>query len=697
MISWSKVYYRYPGMTLVQRLIMVMWLVWPSVVAAADPGAAALPHLTLPRTGQISTYDQDGNLIPFAGSGQDGEVQRGEDWPDPRFVNNGDDTISDTLTGLMWFKSGNCFGELPWPTTQQAVAEFNQGLRSCLERKNKYRDWFLPEADQLRTLLDAQAGVVSEYLRLAGFTQIQDSAYWSATPYRGRLKAWGVDFATGEVRALNKMEPHFALMARVEVLPKGSPARKESSSATPDVKGDGHAAATPLQQRFVSNGDGTVTDTLTGLMWLENGSCLSGLDWQEALLAPKLLLAKEKGARCPSLAKEYSDWSLPNSNELRSLVDYGYDYPALSPGSPFKELAAGYWTATTVAAAPDQGFMVDFDSGELLAEPKTAKHRVLLVREVNPAPERKRKEAEKGANLGVQAQYVLAIDPAMESEIHWPPPPRFFDNGDGTSMDSLTGINWLTDANCFGKQSWPDMELVLLRFNTVKTSARKSDFKCEGYERGADDWEIPTLREIKELINAEQKDSAQWLNQQGVKNVQGGGLYWTATETPLNLYFADAVNLKTGKAGNYPKSLKFFMWPKRRTPEKAGLREPLLSLTANAIGGLVTITPEDPLSLVGSLHTFGLRKPADFWFWYDTPDEKRLWLTPIRTWTDRATPLYQGQLFNLQNYELFRSVANGLVPGVYEFHFAVDTIANGTMDQPLYESVMSVVIPGGPQ
>ncbi|MDP2106267.1 MAG: hypothetical protein Q8J76_09765, partial [Desulfobulbaceae bacterium] len=67
----------------------------------------------------------------------------------------------------------------------------------------------------------------------------------------------------------------------------------------------------------------------------------------------------------------------------------------------------------------------------------------------------------------------------------------------------------------------------------------------------------------------------------------------------------------------------------------------------------------------------------------------------IRTWTDRAKPVYQGPLFNLINYEIFRSAANGLPPGVYDFHFAVDTIPNGLMDEVRSEVTVSVVIPGG--
>ncbi len=669
--------------------IMAGWLAATFLQAAetVGPGMVMTSVQTLPRTGQISTYDQTGKLIDFQGSGQDGEFQRGVVWPEPRFIVNGDGTVSDSLTGLMWLKDGNCFGDLPWPTALQMVVDFNKNNALCHGFKTDYQDWFLPDINQLATLFDAQVGVTSDYLRLGGFTSLQRGIYWSATAYLNRLNAWGANFTNGSIASHNKLERHFLLIARVEKAEKTIIAKVGARPVAPESV----PALTQSGQRFVDNGDGTVTDGLTGLMWLQDASCLSTLDWQGALAAMQLLNGGPGESGCPSLSKKYSDWSLPNAIELRSLIDYEADYPALSSGHPFKAVAAsGYWTATTATAIPEQAFMVDLDTGAMSMAPKTAKHHALPVRQVVPPPlDRPRKESGKGGSLGVAEQYLLALDPEMPSEIHWPPGPRFFNNGDGTSMDSITGVNWLTDANCFGKKSWKEAAAILKNFNS-----RPKTFKCAEYEAGVDDWQLPTLVEMSDLVNKDEENREEWLNQQGVKNVQGSA-YWTATENPLNLYFADAIILKTAKAGNYPKSLRFFIWPKRKAQKGKEPNEPLLNLTANAISDFVTLSPKDPLSLVVYLHTFGLRRPADFWFWYDTPDEKRLWLTPIRTWTDKVTSVYQGPLFNLKTYEIYRAGANGLAPGVYDFHFAVDTIPNGIFDEPRYEVKVSVVIPDG--
>jgi len=677
--------------------------------ASPNPENVPPPGMILPRTGQVLTYDQQGAVVDFSGTGQDGEFQRGQVWPEPRFVVNGDGTISDALTGVMWLAAGNCFGDLPWPAAQRTLSDFNQGKISCPGVKAKYDDWFLPDLANMISLVDAQAAAgIGSTLRLAGFSETQNGTYWTSTPHRNQQNVWSVEFANGTVAPVNKLERHFMLVARQPGSDKGQ--RAQGDSGQPPSTGKTTPMAGTVSARFLDNLDGSITDSKTGLIWVQDAACLPVLDWQGALS-----LAKELGegggvADCPSLRGGGQQWSLPNVVELRSLIDYETDYPALPPGHPFQRVvSSGYWTATTVASAPDQAFAVDLETGVTLAVRKSEKRRVLVVRLRAPVPDRPRKAAEGGVSLSVDPRYVLAAAPELISEIKWPPGGRFINNGDGTSLDIITGINWLTDANCLGKKSWKEGLDAVLRFNAQSTASvaqdrkktqgtRKSDIKCEGYEGSADDWVMPTLAELMELTNGEEQDSAAWLNRQGLNNVQSSAIYWTGTETPLNLYFADAVTIKTGKAGVYPKSLKFNVWPHRKVLAEAGKAvEPLLNLTANTIGNYLTVTPNDPLSLAVYLHTFGLRMSADFWFWYDTPDEKRLWLTSNRSWTDTARPLYQGPLFNLVNYEIFRSAVNGLPPGVYDFHFAVDANPNGWMDDSRTEVTMSVVVPGGGQ
>ena len=101
---------------------------------------------------------------------------------------------------------------------------------------------------------------------------------------------------------------------------------------------------------FTDNGDGTVTDSATGLMWQHDDSG-AGMQWEDALAYAEDL----------SLAG-HDDWRLPNAKELQSIVDYtrSPDYSssaAIDPvfsctGITNEELDVDYpwyWTSTTHA------------------------------------------------------------------------------------------------------------------------------------------------------------------------------------------------------------------------------------------------------------------------------------------------------------------------------------------------------------
>ena len=79
--------------------------------------------------------------------------------------------------------------------------------------------------------------------------------------------------------------------------------------------------------RFTDNNDGTVTDNLTGLVWLRNVACLAPSGWQAAFIAVDGL--KHGGCDLTDGSRA-TDWRLPNIRELYSLVDHGFSFPALS-------------------------------------------------------------------------------------------------------------------------------------------------------------------------------------------------------------------------------------------------------------------------------------------------------------------------------------------------------------------------------
>jgi len=109
--------------------------------------------------------------------------------------------------------------------------------------------------------------------------------------------------------------------------------------------------------RFTDNGDGTVTDNLTGLIWLKDANCFGGKFWSEAISDCNGLASGQCGLTDGSSA---DDWRLSNVRELQSLMDYEYYQPALcntagtgqwTLGDPFINIPTTgiYWSSTTSA------------------------------------------------------------------------------------------------------------------------------------------------------------------------------------------------------------------------------------------------------------------------------------------------------------------------------------------------------------
>jgi len=103
--------------------------------------------------------------------------------------------------------------------------------------------------------------------------------------------------------------------------------------------------------RFTDNGNGTVTDNLTGLIWTQNANIGPGYtNWTTALSAANSLASGSYGLNDGSQAGE---WRLPNVQELHSLVDYSRTSPALPVGHPFTNVSnTQYWTSTTATDSP---------------------------------------------------------------------------------------------------------------------------------------------------------------------------------------------------------------------------------------------------------------------------------------------------------------------------------------------------------
>ena len=131
--------------------------------------------------------------------------------------------------------------------------------------------------------------------------------------------------------------------------------------------------------RFTDNLDGTVTDNLTGLIWLKNANCFGAQTWTTALANANSLANGSCGLTDGSVT---GDWRLPNARELLSLIDYGRSNPAFPVGHPFTDLQSNYyWASTTFALSTTMGWVVNLGGGVGTGLAKTNTYYVWAVRD----------------------------------------------------------------------------------------------------------------------------------------------------------------------------------------------------------------------------------------------------------------------------------------------------------------------------
>ncbi|MEO5368017.1 MAG: DUF1566 domain-containing protein [Magnetococcus sp. WYHC-3] len=120
----------------------------------------------------------------------------------------------------------------------------------------------------------------------------------------------------------------------------------------------------PSGVRFNDNGDGTVSDRLTGMIWLKNANCFGAHTWDAALIEVNALASGACGLNDGSAV---GSWRLPNIIELESLVDAGAYNPALPTGHPFSGVAsAEYWSSTTGPTLTTAGWNMSLFNGSVM-------------------------------------------------------------------------------------------------------------------------------------------------------------------------------------------------------------------------------------------------------------------------------------------------------------------------------------------
>ncbi|MFC1609750.1 DUF1566 domain-containing protein [Myxococcota bacterium] len=170
--------------------------------AWAVRNAASHGFVWLPRTGQETCYDGAGAVVDCASAGQDATYQAGAPWPSPRFVNNGNGTVTDNLTGLIWERA---------PTG--AAGTWTAALSYC-ENLNLagYSDWRLPNEKELSSLAHWGKISIADWLNTQGFVDVLGTtySYWSSSTYPAvASKALTFRMSNGRLGEANKSSSTF--------------------------------------------------------------------------------------------------------------------------------------------------------------------------------------------------------------------------------------------------------------------------------------------------------------------------------------------------------------------------------------------------------------------------------------------------------------------------------------------------------
>jgi hypothetical protein len=264
--------------------------------------------INLPDTGQTRSYtdtfgeDSDYTINP------------------PSYTDNGDGTITDNNTGLMWQKEDDNVLR-NWDDS----VSYSENLPLA-----GHDDWRLPTVKELADIVNYGTKIPAIDTAYFPNTNTPGTSFYctSTTLTHDISRVWVVAFRYGKVRQIPK----------------------SMSSYVRCVRGGNYP-----DQSFTDNNDGTITDNVTGLMWQkedDNYASSTGTD-------SGIIYCEEF-----SLGG-YSDWRLPNIKELRSLIDYSKSSPAIDTDYFPNTKSVAYKTSTNLSGALHAyDWYVTFSNGE---------------------------------------------------------------------------------------------------------------------------------------------------------------------------------------------------------------------------------------------------------------------------------------------------------------------------------------------
>jgi hypothetical protein len=119
--------------------------------------------------------------------------------------------------------------------------------------------------------------------------------------------------------------------------------------------------------RLIDNNNGTVTDNLTGLVWLKNANCFRAQVWTAALASANTLAS---GACGLSDGSASGQWRLPNRKEMQSLLDRSKYNFALPENSFTSIMSDFYWSSSTSSYSTSSAWAISFVDGTVTMRSK---------------------------------------------------------------------------------------------------------------------------------------------------------------------------------------------------------------------------------------------------------------------------------------------------------------------------------------
>ncbi len=310
-------------------------------------------------TGQTTCWDAAGTGVACLGTGQDGAFAnipnaRSFVGPTQHCIYTNDYTTLDQFHGLTWKtcaegQSGAACGtgvstQLSWTAATAIPAPVGScGALNTQNGGNGYAgrtDWRLPTVKELASLFHysnaPQIDVASFPATFSGIAYMTNSTV-TGTP----TNIWVADFSG-------------VAILKTYSTPKGANLNVRCVAGNP---------LPPLA--FVDNGNGSITDQNTGLIWQK---CADGQAALTCLGAVTNNTQTASYASCNALNVANfagrNDWRLPNANELLSIVDHSVTNPSISATFPFVTPQA-HWTSTSSSNTPSAGIVVSFFNGSL--------------------------------------------------------------------------------------------------------------------------------------------------------------------------------------------------------------------------------------------------------------------------------------------------------------------------------------------